>query len=347
MDEINIYLSRILSGISIFIYKDKLFKLKYPDINTKYLADIYAEQQYDLNKFSDWILEEDLLNYLIITNLWNPIVDKEFKELPKKIEDYKVQLYQNELNPNNQKRTKRFLNDSKNRYDFLYNIRHSFDHVTARGYANLLKNHYILSRSLFDENDELIFKDIDNIDFVLFTNLCSVVTANTIPAHIFRLIARSELWRNYWVANKDFVFGKPTIEWTDEQKNLVVITKMYDNAYEHPECPSDNIIQDDDMFDGWMISVKRESEKDRTKRRTEKKFGNKLNKAGEIFLMADSKEEAQNIYNLNNPMSRNIIKEREIVLKKNQGPINDADLPDVQRNLQMQQMQQIKERNRK
>ena len=92
---------------------------------------------------------------------------------------------------------------------------------------------------------------------------------------------------------------------------------------------------------------KRESEKDKTKRRTEKKFGDKLNKAGEIFLMAESKEEAQNIYSLNNPLSRNIIKEREIVLKQNNDFVKDSDLPDVQRNLQMQQIQQIKDKHKR
>jgi hypothetical protein len=347
MEDINIYLSRILSGTYLFVYKNQTLKLKYPDINIKYLADLYAEQEYQKNKFNEWILEDDIFNYLIINNLWNPLVDKEFKELPKKIEDYKVQLYQSELNPKNQKRISRILKDAKNKYDRLYNIRHSFDHLTAQGYANLSKNHYILSESIFDSEDNKIFPKIDDIDFILFNEICSLISNNTIPAYTFRKIARSELWRNYWIANKDFLFGKPTIEWTDEQKNLVVITKMYDNAYEHPECPGNNILEDDDMFDGWMISIRRESEKDKTKRRTEKKFGDKLNKAGEIFLMAESKEEAQNIYSLNNPLSRNIIKEREIVLKQNNDFVKDSDLPDVQRNLQMQQIQQIKDKHKR
>lgn len=347
MEDINIYLSRILSGTYLFIYKNQTLKLKYPDINVKYLADLYATQEYQKNKFNEWILEDDIFNYLIMTNLWNPLVDKEFKELPKKIEDYKVQLYQNELNPKNQKSIRRILKDAQNKYDHLYHIRHSFDHLTAQGYANLSKNHYILSESIFDSEDNKIFHRIDDIDFILFNEICSLISNNTIPAYIFRKIARSELWRNYWIANKDFLFGKPTIEWTDEQKNLVVITKMYDNAYEHPECPGNNILEDDDMFDGWMISIRRENEKDKTKRRTEKKFGDKLNKAGEIFLMAESKEEAQNIYSLNNPLSRNIIKEREIVLKQNNDFVKDSDLPDVQRNLQMQQIQQIKEKHKR
>jgi hypothetical protein len=347
MEDINIYLSRILSGTYLFIYKNQTLKLKYPDINIKYLADLYADQEYQKNKFSEWILEDDILNYLIMTNLWNPLIDKEFKELPNKIEDYKVQLYQSELNPKNQKRIRRILTDSKNKFDYLYHTRHYFDHLTAQGYANLSKNHYILSQSIFDTKDNKIFNDIENIDFVLFNEICSVISANTIPGYMFRKIARSELWRNYWIANKDFLFGKPTIEWTDEQKNLVVITKMYDNAYEHPECPGNNILEDDDMFDGWMISIRRENEKDKTKRRTEKKFGDKLNKAGEVFLMAESKEEAQNIYSLNNTLSRNIIKERETVLNKTTDVIKDSDLPDVQRNLQMQQIQQIKERNKR
>ena len=120
---------------------------------------------------------------------------------------------------------------------------------------------------------------------------------------------------------------------------------MYDSAYEHPECPPDSVFEDDDMFDGWMITQKRENEKNRNKNRTEKLLeGKKLDKAGEIFIVANSKEEAQNIYGLNDHTSRHIIKERESLLKSTSQIIDDANLPDVKRELVVQANQQFKSR---
>jgi len=103
--------------------------------------------------------------------------------------------------------------------------------------------------------------------------------------------------------------------------------------------PEDNIIDDDDAFDGWMILQRRENEKNRNKQRAEKMLGNKLGKAGEVFLMAGSKEEAQSIYGLNDPVSQNIIKERNQAVFNSDKAINETSLPDVQRNLQMQRNQ--------
>jgi alpha-amylase/alpha-mannosidase (GH57 family) len=120
---------------------------------------------------------------------------------------------------------------------------------------------------------------------------------------------------------------------------------MYDSAYEHPECPPDNVIEDDDLFDGWMIHQRRESEKNKNKNRTEKILeGKKLDKAGEVFIMANSQEEAQNIYNLNDNTSRHIIRERNTVIQSNSDMIDNTKLPDVQRTIVQQSNEIFKNR---
>jgi hypothetical protein len=92
-----------------------------------------------------------------------------------------------------------------------------------------------------------------------------------------------------------------------------------------------------------MIVQRKENEKLRNKNRTEKLLeGKKLDKAGEIFVMAQSKEEANNIFDLNDPNSRHIIKERQMILSKSGQQINETELPDVRRNLVMQSNQQFK-----
>lgn len=344
---LGIYLSRILSGFYLFFFHSKKYKLIYPNVSIRYEADIYAQEEYINNKFNDWIYDEDILNTLMMMGVWNPMMETELKDIESKIENLKIDLYKNFLQTNRNKQIKRQLSSTKKRFNYLYNIRHSLDHLTLTGYVALLKNQYILVHSLYDHNNNKLYDNIDDVDFTFFNAIANTIYENVIPADTFRQIARSDSWRSYWSANKDYIFDKAVCDWTDEQRTLVVLTRMYDNAYEHPECPSDNIINDDDAFDGWMILQRKESEKEKNKKRTEKLLGNKLDKAGEVFVVANSPEEAQDIYNLNSNTARFTIKERENIILNSTDIVESSNLPDVQRDLTSQQNQIFKDKFKK
>jgi len=338
---LSLYLSRILSGQYKFIFNDIRYTLVYPDQFVKYEAELYAQKLYDDNKYYEWIQDDDIVYWLIDAGLWSINSDKILADIEKQIENYKVDLYNNFLNPAKIKQIRRSLSISKKQYNKLYSIRHSLDYISLSGYINSLKNEFILLNSLYC-NDSILFKDLDDIDYNFMSNIASFISENTIDVSVFRVLARSEIWRTYWSANKDFIFNKATSEWTDEQKTLVVISKMYDSAYEHPECPIDSVIEDDDMFDGWMIIQKRENEKAKKNNRNNKMLEDKkLGNAKEVFLVANSKEEAQNIYDLNDTHSRHIIKERNQVILNAKSDIPEAKLPDVQRDLVVQNNQQF------
>lgn len=340
---LGMYISRVLSGYYIFIYNNTKYKLIYPDTNIKYEAELYANEEFENNKFNDWITEENILDYLVNVGLWTYGGDDNLKKIEDQIENLKVDLYKNFLNPTKLKSIKRTLANTKASYNKSYSIRHSLDAYTINGYIQLLKNNYILVNSIFDSNNNKIFPCYDQTDYRLLNEMSTTVTDNIIEISVFRELARSDMWKNYWSANKDNLFDRSAINWTDEQRTLVILTKMYDAAMEHPECPPDSVLEDDDMFDGWMIVQRKENEKLRNKNRTEKLLeGKKLDKAGEIFVMAKSKEEASNIFDLNDPNSRNIIKERQSIIINSNKDINEAELPDVKRNLVMQSNQQFK-----
>lgn len=342
---IGIYLSRILSGFYLFLYNNKKYKLVYPDTTVKYEADLYAQEEYDKNKFNDWIQDDNIVDTLVTMGIWNYNGDDNLKNLEKQIEDLKVDLYKNFLNPAKVKNLKRTLANTKSAYNRNFNIRHSLDSYTLTGYINELKNQYLLAHSIYDVNNHRVFDNLQNIDLKIFTNLSLEISSHTIDIETFRLIARNDMWKNYWSANNDNIFNRAVVDWTDEQRTLVVLTKMYDSAYQHTECPPDNVFEDDDTFDGWMISQRRENEKVRNKNRMEKTLeGKNLGKAGEVFVMANSQEEAANIYSLNDGSSRHIIRERNAVIKNTSGYIDDQNLPDVQRQILVQHNEQFKNR---
>lgn len=343
---LGLYLSRILSGYHIFIFNNKKYKLIYPDISVKYEAEIYSQEEFDKNKYNDWITEEELVYVLIDMGIWTLNGDYELEKLEGKIEDAKIDLYKSYLNPKKSKSIQKTIDNLNKQYNRLYNLRHSLDHITVNGYCNQIKNEYIIMNSIYDLKNNPIFKEEAHLNTILLKNISEYLSSNNIDIKTFKTIARSSSWRNYWGANKNNLFEKPAINWTDEQRALVIMTKMYDNVYEHPDCPADIVIENDDMLDGWMISQKREIEKEKNKHRIEKTIPKHLNNAQEVFLMAGSKEEAQSIYSMNDTQSMGVIKERKNLLKQ-QGTISEQNLPDVKRDLILQSNEKRKQMTRK
>jgi hypothetical protein len=108
---------------------------------------------------------------------------------------------------------------------------------------------------------------------------------------------------------------------------------MYANIAEHSECPTDDIINDDDALDGWMVFQRRQ----RDKHRTQKEVDTLLNKhkdSEEIYIVADDPAQIQKINDLNNPQAQMIKRQREAVLA-HRDIVNEQDLPDVRRAAQM------------
>jgi hypothetical protein len=280
-------------------------------------------------------------------SLWTPNGDDELTKIEKTIDDLKIDLYKNFWNDSKKDSVKHQISSIRSLYNKMYNVRHSFDHLTPRGYSNLLKGQYIFIHSLYNSKNQRVFKSIKNVDFYKLNYFFDFVNSNMIDIETFKKIARGDNWRSYWSANKQNLFDKPAISWTDEQKTLVVLTKMYDNAHEHPECPSDDVFEDDDAFDGWIILQKRENEELRNKNRAEKLLkGKNLDKANEVFLVAKSNKEANSIYGLNNSVGKNTIKERARAIA-NKKVIKEADLPDVQRNILAENNKKFMESRRK
>ena len=72
---------------------------------------------------------------------------------------------------------------------------------------------------------------------------------------------------------------------------------MYSKIYEHPECPEDAIIEDDDALDGWMLNQQKENKKQKMEKGVDNLLGKKGQKAQEVFLMAKNEEEYEESIN--------------------------------------------------
>jgi|GEM_PF-2953113 len=170
---------------------------------------------------------------------------------------------------------------------------------------------------------------------------------NFISEKVIRELARSDPWRIFWITSKTTstpLFRNPVGDMTDLQYILVSWSRIYDYAFEHSESPGDDIINNDIEFDAWYQS---ECDKSKQRQKTVSSgISNGKFSTSELFIPADI-EGAQKVYELNDPVTRKKIKNRQKIIEKEQY-IAEGDLPDVRKEIMMHANkmagQKIKER---
>jgi len=136
------------------------------------------------------------------------------------------------------------------------------------------------------------------------------------------------LWRSYYTEHG--LFEQPSIYQNDDQRHLVKLTQMYDSVKQHPEAPTEDVIEDDDALDGWFLYQKEKSKQEKTKNQVLDKIGgnSKINKAGEVFVITNDQQEFRTINNLNDPKTKqDIARTRQIAKQK--GSVSWTDLDHV------------------
>jgi hypothetical protein len=296
----------------------------------------------------DWPTRESVLSILIDNKIWTRDGDFQLNNLLKQIDSLKIELYKSFFNPHKQRSTRLKLQNTKNSYNKYYGIRHSMDHLTVEGFCENLKNQYLLYHSLYIKikNEYQKISDIYEFDSMDLEQIAKEINSYAIDIPIFRKLARSDLWKSYWSANKELIFNKPTVDLTDEQRTLLVFSRMYESAKESPESPPDPVFDDDDMFDGWLL-VQHEKYKDNKKsQNVDNSINNKMSKAQEMFIVAKRTEDAIDVHNLNSDNNKAIIRERSNAIKKSNG-LDVTELPDVKRDIQKQSQDMFKQKFKK
>ena len=114
---------------------------------------------------------------------------------------------------------------------------------------------------------------------------------------------------------------------------------MYDSVHESPESPHEKIIEDDDCLDGWFIVQRREHEKNKKQREVDDLITNpKIANSQEIFVVTPDQESANQLYELNDPVSRGVVKSRQQHIQE-AGEVKFTDFADVKQDIAMQQRQ--------
>lgn len=338
-DEKDTIVYRILSGKTRITIGGEIFFIKGANVHQKYLAqELFCSlfEEYSSELMSD----DDLMDFLVDNNYWSQEEEDKVKQFKKDIEEFQVKLYELKFKGNEKIATKKLIRHARKRMEELVNKKHRFDNLSARGAALIEKNKFLIGLCLCNERNELFFNEFNYLadSFPLFDRIVIEYNRKSISIAEYREISRTEPWRQYWSAKEGVssVFDVPAAYLTEEQLSLISWTRLYDSIFQNPKCPPDDIVEDDDALDGFLIREKREMDKEKNKGDAEELISNpKIKGAQEIFMMAETLEDAERINNLNDSAAKSIKRKRDEFIDR-KGEVKEAELPDVKRRLQME-----------
>ena len=336
--ERDFFISRIKSGYIRLKSNNIVYKFKINN-DLYYEADEIYYETYDKGINSKLPTDDDIYKFLVSKKIWNDDEEERLKNgIPKYIENVKVEMYNSIDRTEDVNRMKLYLNKAKEELYKIFEIRHQFDYLSAAGTALYARWQFLVENCV-----TLINGDKVNWNIIQPHDILNILNYNNIAEEQIRDIARNEPWSSVWAISKKTgnIFNDCVADYTDDQKRLVSWSIMYDNVKEQEDAPTQEVIDDDDCFDGWMIVKNRNNKIESDRERFEKKLGKNAN-AQEIFVPVkcmttpddEYREDASTVFNMNNPLTHSIINARIEAVKN--GPLKAAELPDIKSNINME-----------
>lgn len=280
-------LDRISSGQLALKYNGKTYFYKYPSPKRRYRSNLKYQEIIDNNV--DILSTEDVISILTFLGKWDDKMQEEIDiHIPKVVENLKLDIFQA------YKQDRRYipaikvkLERVKARLMELLSIKHQYDDYTIESLARKEQTLYLLD------------KGIDSLD-ISPELLVNQFYSSSIPEEHIRELARSGEWIPKWTALKKGIMPF-TKNITDDQERLVRWTSLYESILEGQDSPNDDILDDDDALDGYLIWRRRENERQKNVAQLDKVLGGEKKGSTDVFIMARDFEHAKEINSLNTP----------------------------------------------
>ena len=321
----NRLLSRLLKGYYFIKVKNFKLKIKPPTVYIENKAQLYHNKIIENLKFDDtqdWLDEDKRMFILAINKIWDNSQQKELDILLSDTSVLKTELFKNFNLIDTRKLIKEKIKETESRIGMLHNKKYTYFDHTKNSYANVLKNHYIIKNTVYLK-DRLFFKIQKEQHLYYLQRLSNLITELNIQD--IRSITHDDSWRSLWESAKASVFDKPIKDCNVEQRMVIAASMMLDNIRQHPECPSENILQDSDALDGWVLFQNDKFEKQQKQKTIESNIKDK--NAGEVFVMASTPEEIKSVMELNDPLTKSQIRKTISHAKNTKGDTKWQDIP--------------------
>mgnify|MGYP003109461063 CR=1 FL=1 len=335
---------KLLSGVFFFRFHGQIYKIVSPTPEKRTLAEFLArEARQDLN-YNQLITKEQLKQVLDQRGIWTSNDDKKLEAAEETIEEIQISIFKNFFNTKAKQSLKRRIAGVRKSIAQAIQKKSSTDHVTLESYTDFVRDRFAVAVSIFDLNGNQQYSAENFFDQdcgLLDVAYDKWIEEYSVIPHL-REISRTNPWKSYWDSDKGTgIFNVSASHLNIFQRNVILYCKMYDNARQSPECPPDDVFEDDDAFDGWMAIQRKEAEKNRDQKNADKISGQR---GGEIFMVTD-KDDAEKVYDLNSHNERMKIKNRLKEVQDAGGQeIQEHQLSDVKMRLRKELMEMATKR---
>ena len=343
------FTSRIRSGIYRLNFEDLLLKIRPITLEQQFELQEKALIYYNEVKEEGFLTNDEILDQMRERGLWSQQQEDRIEGLQKDIDRLKVELFQNKNKSQLVEQIRKYLKAGKEQYMDMMEKKYALCENSCEGvlYTKKIKDHVSLCcYKETDQGEELYdFKEVSR------DSVGQAYNMQMLGETALREIARSDPWKSAWIlhdTNTSKLFSnKEGTELTPDQKNLLIWSKMYDNVQESIDCPTDDVIEDDDMLDGWFIVQRKKREQDRTTKELEQATSNpKIAQSDEIFVFTDNQESADKINQSNSFHSQHVKKQRSAVINA-KGEAQDLDFQDQQIKMRAQQNEMYRNKFRR
>lgn len=319
--------------------RDVVLTLRKPTREQVYEAQELHEEHLSEAFLHGLFSEDELLDWMYDNDHWDEHRQKQLDALPNEIETWKVKLYQAVFKSEERKTIRKYLNQARRVYHSLCDERHAWDHVTCHGAAALARSRHLIGCSLFwPDGSPAISREGTG---ELLEEAMVQWARQRLDEREYRELARTDPWRTTWSVRKGeaSLFGVSAVDYTDEQRSLVGWSCLYDSVWEHEQRPTDEVIEDDDMLDGWLIVQRKKRDKELNAVSADSVIGNeKIRNSEEVFVVAQNLEDARKVEMLNDETAASI-KRRRMKYLAEKGEVREDEMPDTKQRINNQRRQ--------
>jgi len=337
------FVSKIRTGkVRISISGDSLFVLP-PTIDDNYQINLAYNNSYNESLEEGLITEREMEEWMREKEIWTIEDDLKEKELVTDLEKYRLDAYSNRHDKTLVKTMRNNVMRAKAMSEILHRKKTQHIENTCEGLSLIAKAERFIELCTFSsDNSPYDFRkhSIAQVHQAYNDQLCTEKQV--------RELARSDPWKSIWTMKEiSPLFINGDRDMSVDQKNLVIWSRIYDNVQESIDCPPHDVIDDDLLLDGWFIFQRKKREKDLADRDFDSMTKNeKIKGADEIYIMANSREHAKQIHDMNSDHAKKVKSERGKVVRE-KGKAYQHDFPDQKLKLSEQSLAATKEHYRR
>lgn len=330
------FICMIRSG-KVYVEKDDItLIINPPTIDQSFEASIVYDKAYKQAMIDGIMSEDEISEWMLESGLWSYEKEKKSEGFKQDLEKLKIEIYNNRSDSKLREKIRLYIRAGEKQYAEHLREKTQYYQNSREGYALSEKVSWIIKNCTYKNNKLYDFKDI-SLSYVIDEWQNSILSES-----IIRELAREEPWKSLWSIRENVGIKLFNIndnqELTPNQKHLITWSQVYDNIQESMDCPTEDVIKDDDLLDGWFITQSKKREKERLEKDFENKTQNeKIKNASEVYVIADTNDpnSINKINELNDVHSKAIKKQRLEVITQKGGVARQHDFLDEKRKMQM------------